>query len=187
MEIIKSQYYRRYHIILAENLFNQISEKLGRDYLDKNMFICNAPSDYLKDGNTLNPSIFQNLMYGEDIMLSSIEKVCDYFDIDVIDALVVKSVPGLIYSDTPYSVRLSSNLLNYIDILTNYMGISSASLDDISEKAILVLTRLPPSPSDPKLQKSLLRKALEGKDLKLSSLTRICDYFNIELEMLLKP
>ncbi|MBE1286208.1 MAG: hypothetical protein GJ671_00605 [Alteromonadaceae bacterium] len=187
MEIKQNQYYRRYHIILAENMFNLINEKLGRDYADSTMFINKAPSDYMKDGETLNQSIFQNLMYGEDIMLSSIERVCDYFDIDIIDALIANSPYSPDSSKDAYSARLSKNLFKYIDTLPNFMATSSTSVDDVSEKAILAMTKLPPSPSDPKLQKSLLKKALEGKDLKLSSITRICDYFDIELEMLLKP
>lgn len=185
MEISKSQYYRRYHIIIAKNLYNLIYDKLGTNYSDSTMFICNAPNYYLKDGETLNPTIFQNLMYGEDIMLSSIQKVCDYFDQDVIAALVSKPDYSS-RSETSYSERLSKNLLNHIDTLPEFTTGSNTSLDDVTEKAILAITKIPPSPEDPKLQKSLLKKALEGKDLKLSSITRICDYFDIELEMLLK-
>ena len=187
IEIAQSQYHRRYHIILADNLFNLINEKLGSHYADRTMFISEAPSNYLKDGVTLNQSIFQNLMYGEDIMLSSIEKVCDYFDIDIIDALPVDSPYSLYSNEYTYSARLSKNLFKYIDTFPGFMGNSSSSIDDVVERVFLALTRIPPSPEDPKLQKSLLKKALEGKDLKLSSITRICDYFDIELEMLLKP
>ena len=187
MEISKSQYYRRYHIILAENLFNVIHKKLGRDYADSTIFIWEAPNDYMKVGEVLNPSIFQNLMYGEDVMLSSIQRVCDYFDIDVMDGLVANSDTNSIDTGTSYSERLSKNLLSHIESLPYEIDHPNLTLDEVSQKAILALTNLPPLPSDPKLQKSLLKKALEGKDLKLSSITRICDYFDINLETLLKP
>ena len=187
LEISKSQYYRRYHIILAKNLYNLIHDKLGTNYSDNTMLIWNAPSDYLKDGKILNPTIFQNLMYGEDIMLSSIEKVCKYFDLDVINALSEGVDRDTVSPETVYTERLSKNLISYIDSLPDIVGVSGSSIDELVEKAFIALTRIPPSPEDPKLQKSLLKKALEGKDLKLSSITRICDYFDIELEMLLKP
>ena len=173
MEISKSQYYRRYHIILAENIYSLVFDKAENEQLD------------YKIGETLNPTIYRNLVSGEDTMLSSIEKVCRYYDIDIIVALSNenKQVSKPQELDKSYNLRLKENLENYL--LSTFKA--SSNLDELCENALFRKELIPPSPSDPKLQKSLLKKALEGKDLKLSSITRICDYFDIELEMLLKP
>lgn len=142
-----------------------------------------------KIGETLNPTIYQNLVGGEDTMLSSIEKVCRYYDIDILEVLSNKAVHGFDHRalDKEYTLRLMDNLKSYLLSTFNASNESYLNLDELCEDALFRQRCIPPSPSNPKLQKSLLKKALEGKDLKLSSITRICDYFDIELEMLLKP
>ena len=177
MDINKSQFYRRYHIILAENIYSLVFSKAGNNQFD------------FKIGETLNPTIYQNLVSGEDTMLSSIEKVCRYYDIDVSEALTDKTSHSLEIEniEKPYNLRLKENLGSYLLSTFKFSNIHSTNLDEVCEEALFRSRIIPPSPSDPKLQKSLLQKALEGKDLKLSSITRICDYFDIELEMLLKP
>lgn len=187
MEISKSQYYRRYHIIIAENMRQALSAKTNTNYDSAIMASGCAPSDYNKIGEVLNPSALSNLLLGEDMMLSTIEHVCNYFDIEIIDVLNGKFDTNEIkrYPEGDYPSRFADNLKIYIE--NKVIHSKCNSLAELCEQGLIYDFKTPPSPSDPKLQKSLLKKALEGKDLKLSSITRICDYFDIELEMLLKP
>lgn len=187
MEISKSQYYRRYHIIVAENMRRALSAKTNTNYDSAIMASACAQSDYNKIGETLNPSALGGLLLGDDMMLSNIEHICNYFDIEIMDVLNNNFGDGEIktYSESNYCSRLAANLKVYIE--NKVIDSKSNSLAELCEKGLIYDFIISPSPSDPKLQKSLLKKALEGKDLKLSSITRICDYFDIELELLLKP
>lgn len=104
MGISKSQYYRRYHIIIAQNIYNHVFEKAENKQIS------------YKIGETLNPTIYQNLVGGEDTMLSSIEKVCRYYDIDILEVLSNKAVHGFDHRalDKEYTLRLMDNLKSYL-------------------------------------------------------------------------